>query len=181
MILSISDWDQCGMYQRGHLGMGLALYAPVGFFVAAVGGLEVGIIGAVVVGSLASTPDLDMRVPFIKHRGITHTVWFALVIGVVMAIVGGIVGLSMGPLWLFVFAILGGILGILTILSHIVADALTPMGVQPYKPVRSTKYTWDLVKASNPIANYGLLVIGGVLASAAVFGGYYLRSLVVGA
>ena len=45
------------------------------------------------------------------------------------------------------------------------------MGIQPFKPLRNDKYTLDIAKAANPIANYGLLVAGCVLACVAfIFG-----------
>ncbi|TKX85447.1 metal-dependent hydrolase, partial [Halorubrum sp. SS5] len=69
------------MYRKGHVGASLVVYAPLGFLVTALASIEVGAAGAVGVASLAMVPDLDMRVPFVKHRGITHTVWFALLVG----------------------------------------------------------------------------------------------------
>jgi inner membrane protein len=60
------------------------------------------------------------------------------------------------------------LVGFVTIVSHIAADALTPMGVRPFAPVRGRKYTVALATASNPIANYLLLVLGGAIAVGAL-------------
>jgi inner membrane protein len=55
--------------------------------------------------------------------------------------------------------------------AHLLADVLTPMGIQPFKPFNNTKYTLEMTKAANPIANYVLLVAGGVLAGVAFIAG----------
>ena len=56
-----------------------------------------------------------------------------------------------------------------TILSHIGADALTPAGVGPFTPWHGRRYTYDVVTAANPIANYVLLGLG-LLAVLLAFG-----------
>lgn len=165
------------MYREGHLGAALLVYAPLAFMAALIGGLEFAVIGGAIAGGLASVPDLDMRVPLISHRGPTHTVWFAILIGTLLGIIGAIAGLrygALGAIGLFVFAFL---VGALSIASHIAADALTPMGIRPFTPWRADKYTWDLVKAANPVANYALLVAGGSVAVGSAIAGVWLRQL----
>lgn len=61
--------------------------------------------------------------------------------------------------------------------GHIGADALTPAGVEPLGDGRH--YAVDVATAGNPIANYVLLGIGGVLTVVAVVAGSGLRSLFV--
>lgn len=51
---------------------------------------------------------------------------------------------------------------------HLLADVLTPMGICPFEPLRDDKYTLDVVKAANPIANYALLGLG-IVASVVAF------------
>jgi inner membrane protein len=58
-----------------------------------------------------------------------------------------------------------GYVGIHSVLTHLLADALTPMGIEPFAPLDGRSYSLDLWKASNPAANYGLLAVG-VLADA---------------
>jgi inner membrane protein len=159
------------MHQKGHIGASLLVYAPFGFVLAALTTMELAFIGAATVGSMAMVPDLDMRVPLIKHRGITHTVWFAFVVGAVFGLVGVILGIQQGILSGILFGFLAFGFGTLTIVSHLLADALTPMGITPYAPVRDTKYTLDLFKAANPIANYAMLGLGGIVVAGAVVAG----------
>ena len=101
-------------------------------------------------------PDLDQRVPGIAHRGSTHTIWFALVVGVITAITAVVLATA-GPV---LSAVTGFVVGASTIGSHIAADALTPAGVRPWRPVDNTHYSLDVVKAKNPLANYALLGLG---------------------
>lgn len=165
------------MYQKGHLGASLLVYAPLGFVAAALGGFEVALLGGAIAVALASVPDLDMRVPLISHRGPTHTVWFAVIVGLLVGVGGIVYGLQFGLLAALGFAIFAGVVGTLSIISHLLADALTPMGIQPLTPVSSTNYSWDLVKAKNPIANYALLGLGAVVAGGAVYAGMLVNSL----
>ena len=159
------------MHRKGHLGASLVVYAPLGFLLTALASIELGLVGAAGVASLAMVPDLDMRIPFVKHRGITHTVWFALRVGVAFGIVGLAVGLQSGGAEALVFGAAAFLFGIVTIGSHLLADALTPMGIRPFAPVRDDEYTLDLFTAANPLANYGLLGLGGVAVAVALVAG----------
>jgi inner membrane protein len=87
------------------------------------------------------------------------------------------------------FAPLGGLLlamsfeqlavvGTVTIGAHLLADALTPMGVRPFAPVSDRTYTLGLTRADNPVANYGLLAAGIAVAGLAFAAGNAIASLV---
>ncbi|WP_424016011.1 metal-dependent hydrolase [Halorubrum xinjiangense] len=159
------------MYRKGHVGASLVVYAPFGFLVTVLASIEVGLVGAAGVASLAMVPDLDTRVPFVKHRGITHTVWFALLVGVAFGAVGVAVGLQRGVVEALLFGGAGFLFGAVTIVSHLLADALTPMGIRPFAPVRDAEYTLDLFTAANPLANYALLGLGVVVITVALVAG----------
>ncbi|MDB2264086.1 metal-dependent hydrolase [Halorubrum ezzemoulense] len=159
------------MYRKGHVGASLVVCAPFGFLVTALLSIEAGLVGAAGVASTAMVPDLDMRVPVVRHRGITHTVWFALFVGVVLGGVGLAVGLQRGLAEALLFGAAAFLFGAVTIVSHILADALTPTGIRPYAPVRDTEYSLDLFTAANPFANYGLLGLGGVVVAVALVAG----------
>jgi inner membrane protein len=51
--------------------------------------------------------------------------------------------------------------------SHLLADALTPMGVNVFWPLPADRFSLSLARADNTVANYGLLFLGAA-ASAAV-------------
>jgi len=166
------------MYRMGHYGAALLAYAPVGFVTVAAGFRSLALVGGAAAVAGAMLPDLDQRVPGIDHRGPTHTVWFAVAVGVVGAVVGGAVGASAGPVAAVGLAVFGFVVGSVTVGSHVAADALTPAGVCPLAPVRPRRYTFDVATAKNPIANYGLLGIGVVAALMAVAVGVQVASLV---
>jgi len=148
------------MHREGHVGMALAAYAPIGFIAALIGGLQLALFGGIVAAGLAMLPDIDMRIPLVTHRGITHTVWFALIVGLLVGVVGLLSGADGGALVALGAGTFGFLVGMASICSHILADALTPAGVRPYAPTSDVHYTLDVARASNPIANYLLLGLG---------------------
>ena len=150
------------MYRKGHIGAALLAYAPLGAVTLAVGFETTAVVGALAAAGLAMVPDYDQRVPGIKHRGVTHTVRFAGVVGIGTAIVGGVVaGLhpEMGAAGVAGWAVFGGVVGTLTIIAHIGADALTPMGVEPFGD-DGPHITYGVCRADSTLGNYGLLALG---------------------
>ena len=164
------------MHQKGHYGAALVAYAPIVFILTALGYTTLGVLGGAVVVGGAMLPDVDKRIPGVKHRGPTHTVWFALAVGTVVGVGGLLLGASRGVLAALGTGLFGAVVGTLTVVAHILADVLTPTGVRPFAPVRGEKYTLDIVTAANLIANYALLVIGAVVAGVAVAGGLALSA-----
>ncbi|WP_136689163.1 metal-dependent hydrolase [Halorhabdus amylolytica] len=164
------------MHREGHIGAALLAYAPVGFVIFVVGFEGAAMAGAVGAGLLAMVPDYDQRVPGISHRGITHTVWFAALVGIGLGLIGVAIGSSEGILTAVGLGAFGLLVGTVTILSHIAADALTPMGVEPFAPVRDDYYSYDVARAANPIANYALLALGIIASGAALVAGNVISS-----
>lgn len=152
------------MYRTGHFGAALLAYAPVAFVVVAWGFRTLALLGGLVAIGLATIPDYDQRVPFVDHRGPTHTIWFALLVAAVLGIAGGVAGNARGTAAALGLGAFGFLVGFVAIGSHVAADALTPAGVRPFAPLRSTHYTYAVAKAKNPIANYALLALGAVAA-----------------
>ncbi|MFB6298176.1 MAG: metal-dependent hydrolase [Salinirussus sp.] len=154
------------MHREGHYGAALLAYAPIGFLTLLAGGRQLALLGAAAALALAMLPDQDQRIPGLSHRGPTHTVWFALLVGVVVGALGAAVGARPAGTGFWSLATVaaagfGFVVGTVTITSHIAADALTPMGVTPLAPFDDRHVTYDLATADNPLANYGLLVLGG--------------------
>lgn len=165
------------MYREGHYGINALLYSPVAFITSVSLSLELAIIGAVCVLGVATLPDCDRHfsdnmetarsniwtlIP-IKHRGFTHTIWFAGIIGAVGAGLGVLIPFhetSVAAGFTFAVSFFG-------IVCHILGDALTPMGVKPFSPLSKTTRTVNLCNASNSMANYAFLLVGGVTLLAA--------------
>ena len=157
------------MYQNGHYGAALLAYAPVGFATTVAGFQTLALAGGALAVALATLPDFDIRIPAVDHRGPTHTLWFAVLVGLAVAAGGFLLGQSQGATTAIALAGFAFLVGFLSICSHIAADALTPMGVTPFTPFSGRHVTYDVVPAKHTVANYALLG-AGLAASAGAFG-----------
>lgn len=160
------------MYLLGHVGISLLLFAPLaGVLVSTGRPLLAGVTGLLLV-VLAPLPDLDTYTDRLAHRGPTHTVWFALGVGLLVGLVAGLGTVSWNwyisnhwllPVWIPSWF---GSVSTLAILGHLAGDLLTPMGVWPFRPVADRHYTVDLTPSKSPRANR-LCFAAGTLASLA--------------
>lgn len=155
------------MYKNGHRGLSLFLSAPI---VAVLVSYELGVLALVFVVSvfsLPSIPDIDIHLQEytpITHRGITHTVWFAMFFGVLYAgfVFGGMTYFGIEdttvPLWkVLAFS---WFTGFCVIMFHILGDVITPMGVKVFSRDNRGGFSLDFVLAKNRIANDTSIVIG---------------------
>jgi len=110
--------------------------------------------------AFASLPDVDHRLPFVEHRGATHSLAFALAVGTALAglcwvLVGRPAAPTDSELVVFAFAV-----GALSICSHLLGDVLTPAGIRPFWPLWNRRFTVRIVRAKNRVANYLFLAAG---------------------
>lgn len=167
------------MHREGHLGVGLFVYAPFGALVAAVADPVAALSLGVAVGGLSMLPDIDMRIPFIAHRGVTHTLRFLYLVTGVAFLAGVLLGgLGSGPSRGLFAGVLAGLIVGLAVGSHLLADMLTPAGVDLYGT--GDRISVGLSRAANPITNYVLLGIGIGSLGLALLIGTTLGSLVGG-
>jgi inner membrane protein len=150
------------VYRKGHYGVVLLAFAPLGVALVA-GGL--GALAFVVAAGalwLAMLPDIDHRLPGVSHRGPTHTVWFGLLVAAVLGGVGFVAGRAgLGaPYTSETLALTGAAVGVLSVGSHLLADVLTPSGLRPFWPLSDWWYSLDVVRAKSRVGNYGLLGAG---------------------
>jgi len=164
------------MHREGHHGLNALLYAPVALIVTLFASVELAIIGAIFFVGTASIPDFDRHfdndmnsnrsklwtlIP-IKHRGFTHTVWFAALAGIIGGSFAGVIGVQMTPQHApTLVVVFGGVMTAGGVLGHILGDMMTPMGVKPFSPLRRKKYSLAWFLAKSKLANYGFLVVGG--------------------
>lgn len=154
------------MYRTGHWGAALLTYAPVGYVLLRADPLFA-FVGVGVVLWLSTLPDVDLRLP-IRHRGPTHSLVFLALVAGVLGSVGGALGVgSYQPVGVLPGVGLGVVLGVVGIGSHLLADMLTPAGVNLLWPVPADPVSFYVARADNTLANYGLLGLG-VAASAGV-------------
>jgi len=137
-------------------------------------------------------PEADIRkngdIRYWGHRGATHTIPFAVLGGVIaiglvytlfyVSTVGvgaeGVLPYSPGEI-----AAIAGLSVTFSLLSHIAADAITPVGVKPYMPLsrkgwykivkldKSSKGAWNTY--DNMWMNYGFFVLGAIVLGLIVY------------
>jgi inner membrane protein len=156
------------VYRTGHYGVSLLVYAPVGLALVLVGLPGAAVAGGAGVLWLATLPDVDHRIPGVPHRGPTHGLAFAALVG---AVLGGAGSLAAGPLGvasptrvgLFGFGV-----GAFGVCAHLAGDVLTPSGVPLFWPVGGS-YSLYVTTADSTVWNYGLFALGvGVTAATAL-------------
>ena len=146
------------MYLLGHLGIGMLVFAPLAFHLCRTGRDRGAYTGMATILLLATSPDVDAYIPGVAHRGITHTVWAAILVGALLAFLAvwlHTAGPARGRTAGFAF-----LLGATSVGSHLLGDVLTPMGIRPFAPLLGSEYTLSLVAARDPVANLALLVVG---------------------
>ena len=164
------------MYLLGHVGISMLLFAPLaGVLVSTGHPLVAGVTGLLLV-VLAPLPDLDVYTDRLAHRGPTHTIWFALGVGLLVGLVAGLGAgswnwylrsYSLLPGWIPVWF---GSVSTLAILGHLVGDLVTPMGLWPFRPLSDRHYTLDLTPSKSPRANRLCFGVGSLaLVTAVVF------------
>lgn len=151
----------------GHLGVALLVYAPVASLAIRRGRSRQAWLGLVGVLALGVSPDVDLYLAGVPHRGVTHSVLAAAVAAGVVALLACLLrprgmGSTVGA------ARSGAAVGGLGVLSHLLGDVITPMGIRPFLPLSDTTYTLSLVYAADPRANAALLVAGVAVYTSAV-------------
>ncbi|MFC4544416.1 metal-dependent hydrolase [Halosolutus amylolyticus] len=150
------------MYRGGHAGFNALLYAPVVPIVTDRWSLALAVWGALLAVSTATVPDIDEVIDRIDHRGPTHTVWFAIVTGLV---VGGATALLVGASPRFGVSsglgfTFGFVVGTCGIVAHLAGDIVTPMGISPLEPLSRAHVTFDLFKSKNGRINRAVFLVG---------------------
>ncbi len=172
------------MHREGHIGLGMLVYAPVAFLLIFADLMLLFALGLVLTVFFSFAPDFDLDAPLVSHRGITHTYLAAVIAGTLSAValvlvtVAGTVSITVvgqsAILNLVVIGLVGFAVGTLGVLSHLLGDVLTPMGIRPRQPFDDDKTTLDLVYASNERANQALSILGALVLALAIYGGVTL-------
>lgn len=145
------------MYRDGHAGFNALLYAPVLPVASEYWSLRLALVGAVVALGVATLPDFDDPLPWIEHRGPTHTIWFATVVGVVAGL-----GTALAVPGTSVAFAFGAAVGTAGVLAHLAGDVVTPMGISPFAPVWRAHVSLGWFASKNPRINRSFLLIGTV-------------------
>lgn len=160
------------MYKWGHVGLGCLVYSPLCFVLVSSELYVAFALCGVTVQFWALCPDIDRRLAFLDHRGYTHTLFAAVLAGLVTAVVAvALHAVDVVPatvlagrgLDLSAPELVGGLgflLGVLGVTSHLLGDLLTPMGIAPVAPVSNATLSLELCKARNRVANAVFLAVG---------------------
>lgn len=89
-------------------------------------------------------PDLDLKIPALKHRGVFHTIWPVIIILIVNAVFAKYL-----PFPIIALAIGYG--------SHLIADSITKFGTMPLYPLSKQKISGPIDTGS--ISEYILAAI----------------------
>lgn len=179
------------MYRKGHIGINMMLFAPILFIMIILEFVILGIIGLISVSYFASLPDIDLKIKRLKHRGFTHTISFAVLIGLIVFMIGlfvsnifmalGIINTSLFNL-IFI-SIYSFYIGFFIVMGHIAGDIITPTGVRifekpkyiPNSYIFSDKnYTLFSIPAKSNIANFVFLFLGLLCTSISIFCGLFV-------
>lgn len=146
------------MRREGHIGLNMVLASPIIAYLGFVFSMKHVIVFGVIMFFMSPLPDIDIklgRIPFvpITHRGITHTVWFALILGGFFSFL--IYRLEYSSAMIIV-GFLGGFIGIT---GHLLGDLVTPTGINYTPPITSSKTSLNLFYYDNWIANLGFPLV----------------------
>jgi inner membrane protein len=160
------------VYATGHYGVALLVYAPAGYLLLRVDPF-LAFVGGAGVLALSTLPDVDMDLPFVPHRGPTHSLLFLALVAGPLGAAGWAMGQGSwrpvgGPPRTALFA--AGI-GVLGVGSHLLGDMLTPAGVNLLWPLPADEITFGVTRADSTLANYALLAAGALAAVAVLLAG----------
>jgi inner membrane protein len=147
------------MYQTGHYGAALLAYAPVGYLLLG-WRPELALVGGAGVLMLATLPDTDQRIPLVRHRGPTHSLLFLALVAGVLGAFGWFLGESLLLGTQFELALFGALVGTIGVGSHLLADMLTPAGINLFWPLPFDPYSLYVTRADDTLANWVLLALG---------------------
>ena len=139
------------MHAKGHFGLTLLVLSvfsiPIGF-----GPDNIMIFIIFLSAGLSSIPDIDLKLG-IKHRGLTHNILFAIIVGILF---GVLFGYSSEILYGFV----GFISGFLGVMLHLLGDLMTYQPFKPLWPFDDREVSYGFFAAKSKTANEGFLILG---------------------
>ena len=176
------------MYRHGHLGITLLTLAPLSY--ALIVHNQFALAGLLALGLLfvEPLPDNDHWIPGLSHRGVSHSLLTAGIIGLICAGCGWLLGqyltvpvahwlqttvLPATNITVVVIATeqlaaltprtlvgLGFVIGVLGICVHLPGDVITVSGIQPFLPFSRRRLSLSRLRAASTLANTVFLLLG---------------------
>ena len=171
------------MNKYGHIGLALLIAGPLGLILGYLAGIQWVILTIIFAFITARVPDIDQRTEIIEHRGITHTIWFAIMVSLALATIItqifssigiGLVGdgMTIGSLVADIPTLLLAFTGFFAgFVSHLFGDILTEAydyTINPLWPLSNKAYTLGWTKAGSKVWNWGFLIAGIASSAGAV-------------
>ena len=136
------------MDRDGHLGLALLLYFSI-LYLFKQYSTDLLIIG-LLTALFSSLPDIDIRLRM-KHRGVTHSIFTGIIIGVAVGYLFHYVGFG------FYMGFLSVILGYI---FHILGDLFTYQPFKPFYPFSNVEISFRLFRSDNIFVNKLFLISG---------------------
>lgn len=154
------------MDRHGHVGLDFLVFTPIAYYLFWSGRAWLVLFGLLGLLVLEPLVDLDRFVPGAEHRGASHSLFGALVVGVVCGVVvyvltgyfvTSLTKLAFGqpvivsgsteqsPFNLARNAWIGFVIGTGSVLLHLLGDSLTDSSVRPLLPFAESRLSFDLV------------------------------------
>jgi len=142
--------------KEGHFGLSLILFSPF-LILFKISGVDITniLVTDFLMAGLSSIPDLDITFE-IRHRGITHTILFGIIVGILFSI---LFGYAYGSLLGWAMGFVAGFGGTA---SHLLGDAMTYMEFKPLYPFSDRQVAFGIFRASDRTVNRAMLTIGAI-------------------
>jgi len=145
------------MYARGHIGLTLLILS---LLMLPFRENENAFLLIVLASGVSTLPDIDLKwqrwgLP-VRHRGVTHSVLFALLIGF---LIGEVFYYGYETTSWFVTGFMSGFLGII---CHLIGDSFTFHSFKPFWPFSNIKVAFGFCRASDKKVNKNLMMLGGL-------------------
>ncbi|WP_147464870.1 metal-dependent hydrolase [Halococcus sp. IIIV-5B] len=183
------------MYRHGHIGIALLTYAPIAYGLLRLNHPALALLCGIGVLAVEPLPDRDHRIPWLSHRGVSHSVLAVFAVGAVMAGIGWAVGRygveplvqtlrgtpiitsthtaiyleELGTYGPETLAVLGFCVGAFGIFVHLLGDVITIYGIRPLLPLSRWRLSLSSLRAANRVANTAFLIVGVVAIGAVIY------------
>lgn len=180
--------NSTSMDRHGHAGLNLLVYTPIAYYLIQSDQTALAFFGLLGLLTLEPLVDIDRFLPISEHRGTSHSLLGALVVGVLCGVgayvltgyfLTSLTELAFGqpvivsgsteqsPFNLVRNAQIGFLIGFGSVLVHLLGDSLTSSGVRPLLPFAQSRLSFDLVSREGwsqfVLFAVGLVAFGGTV------------------
>jgi membrane-bound metal-dependent hydrolase YbcI (DUF457 family) len=119
------------MHRRGHVGVTLLAVAPIAYYFVSNGTPLLALLSWVGIQAVEPLPDWDLQVSGLQHRGLSHSLLAALLVGSVLGASGWVLSGSVNDLLLAVPSVLSTGFDQGTVVADRFSHVLTVLNLQP--------------------------------------------------